>query len=65
MEAESALRTYVDAQHRLGQRIPLSAISAVIHQPGIEEVELTSPTENIEVAVDKAAFCTNIMLTLA
>jgi phage-related baseplate assembly protein len=55
--AETALGAYIDEHHRLGHDINLSGIYAALHQPGVQNVAVTSPVANIAVASHQAAFC--------
>lgn len=61
--AQAAIETYTEESHRLGIDITLSGIYAALHQPGVQRVELTSPTANLTVDKTEAAFCTSIALT--
>jgi phage-related baseplate assembly protein len=60
--ANTAVAEYVDQNHRLGRDITLSGIYAALHQPGVQNVELTSPMADIVVASSEAAFCTDIVV---
>lgn len=61
--ARAALQAYTDAQHRLGMDVTLSGIYAALHQPGVQRVDLTSPTANLVVDRQSATYCTAINLT--
>lgn len=61
--AQAAIEKYTEESHRLGIDITLSGIYAALHQPGVQRVELASPTANITVDKTEAAFCTSIALT--
>lgn len=61
--AQHAIRTYVDRQHRLGATVTLSGIHRALHQPGAQNVLITSPASDIEPDMQQAAFCTEIALT--
>lgn len=61
--AQANLEKYVEAQHRLGLDVTLSGIYAALHQPGVQRVDLASPTANITVDAQSASYCTNITLT--
>lgn len=56
--AESEL--LATARHGLGRSVPLSAIYAALHRPGVEEVRLTHPVEDIDCADSQAPYCTGI-----
>jgi len=51
---------YADEQHRLGADITRSGLHRALHQPGVDNVELTSPPGNISVNGTQAAYCTSI-----
>lgn len=61
--AQATIEKYTQESHRLGIDITLSGIYAALHQPGVQRVELISPTANISVEKTEAAFCTTIALT--
>ncbi|MFI9653965.1 baseplate J/gp47 family protein [Guyparkeria sp. GHLCS8-2] len=61
--AQAAIDDYVAAQHRLGLDVTLSGIYAALHQPGVQRVELASPTSSIVVDRQTAAYCTATNLT--
>ena len=51
---------YVDENHKLGRDITLSGIYSALHQPGVQNVRLVSPTNNIINDETQASFCTSI-----
>lgn len=61
--AQAAIEAYAEAQHRMGRDITLSGIYAALHQPGVQRVDLASPTANIVIDRQSAAYCTAITLT--
>lgn len=61
--AREALDKYVEAQHRNGLDITLSGIYAALHQPGVQRVELHSPSASIQVNKRSAAYCAAITIT--
>ncbi len=61
--AREALLAYTQRQHALGQAVPLSALYAVLHQPGVVDVTLESPTATLSVTATQAAFCEAIVLS--
>lgn len=61
--ARAALEAYVNGQHRLGLDVTLSGIYAALHQPGVQRVDLASPTANLVVNRQSASYCTAINLT--
>jgi phage-related baseplate assembly protein len=60
--ALAAAEAYAAAQHRLGRDVTLSGLYAALHQPGVQRVELTSPTASIVVGRNGATYCTGITL---
>lgn len=60
--AQAAIESYTADGHRLGIDVTLSGIYAALHQPGVQRVELASPSANISVDKTKAAFCTAIAI---
>jgi phage-related baseplate assembly protein len=62
--AEAALQDYIDAQHRLGRDVTLSGLYAALHQPGVQNVALASPTADVVIAPDEASHCTGINVTI-
>lgn len=63
--AQAAAESYAKAQHVLGQGVTLSGIYAALHQPGVQRVDLSSPSSNLAVAISEASFCESIQLTVA
>jgi phage-related baseplate assembly protein len=61
--ARAALEAYTAGQHRLGLDVTLSGIYAALHQPGVQRVDLASPTANLVVNRQSATYCTAINLT--
>lgn len=61
--SQASLEKYVEGQHRLGLDVTLSGIYAALHQPGVQRVDLASPTANIVVNSQSASYCTGITLT--
>ena len=61
--ARAALEAYTAGQHRLGLDVTLSGIYAALHQPGVQRVDLASPTANLVVNRQSASYCTAINLT--
>lgn len=60
--AQRAIRSYVDGQHRLGAGVTLSGIHRALHQPGAQNVFITSPPLDIQPDHYQAAYCTGITL---
>lgn len=61
--AQAAIDAYT-ADHRLGLDIALSAIYASLQQPGVQQVNLLEPVNNIVIASNEAAHCQRISLTI-
>ncbi|WP_445495684.1 baseplate assembly protein [Photorhabdus sp. SF281] len=60
--AEQKLKRYVEAQHRLGRDIRLSAIYAALHVEGVQRVELKSPIQDVVLDKTQASYCTSAKL---
>lgn len=63
--AEAAAIAHVEAQHRLGYDVTLSGLYAALHQPGVQNVAITSPSGDIVRGAGEAAFCTGVTVTVA
>lgn len=50
---------------RMGQDVSLSGLLAKLHQPGVQNVNMTSPAAGIAIGVSQAANCTGIALTVS
>lgn len=61
---QNAIKAYVTKQHQLGLDITLSGIYAAIHQEGVQNVVLNSPSQNIIVNHTQAGYCTNITINV-
>lgn len=61
--AQSAIEAYAANNHRLGRDITLSGIYAALHQDGVQNVTLTSPSASIVNDWNEASYCTGITLT--
>lgn len=64
-KALAALDTYIAQVHKIGQDVTLSGIYAALHQPGVQRVNLTSPTANIVISPTQASYCTGVTVTVA
>ena len=60
----NAVNDYVRNHHLLGNDITLSGLYAALHQPGVQRVELITPTQTIQVANQEAAWCQSVEVTL-
>lgn len=58
-----AAEAYVNDRHRLGADITHSGIHRALHQPGVDNVIITSPPADIVTTPVQAAWCTGITLT--
>lgn len=58
--ARAAIAQYTQGQHRLGLDVTLSGIYAALHQPGVQRVELTKPTQTLTVSRQEAPYCTHV-----
>ena len=63
--AEAAAQAYADSIHRNGYDVALSAVYQALHQPGVQRVNLTSPSANISISDGQAPYCTAITITVA
>ncbi len=61
--ARKTVAEHAEQQHRLGFDITLSGLYAALHQPGVQNVTLTSPAADILVREHQAAFAINIDVT--
>lgn len=63
--AQAALNAYVEKSHRLGRDVTLSGLYAALHQEGVQNVALTSPSASVVANWDQAPWCTASTLTVA
>lgn len=63
-QAQAALATYIADTQRLGRDITRSAVFAALHQPGVQNVALTSPAADIVITPAQAPFCTLTTVTI-
>lgn len=61
--ALAAAEDYTQAQHRIGAQVTLSGVYATLHQPGVQRVELLSPTATLTTTRKQAPYCDAIELT--
>jgi phage-related baseplate assembly protein len=61
--AQAAVEAYALNQHKMGMDITVSGIHAALHQPGVQNVSLTTPTADISIDHNQAPYCTGITLT--
>lgn len=62
--AQSALDAYVENSHRLGRDVTLSGLYAALHQEGVQDVQLLTPTASIVANWDQATWCTATTVTV-
>jgi phage-related baseplate assembly protein len=62
--SQAAALAYAAAQHRLGYDVTLSGVYAALHQAGVQNVALASPSEDIVMGDGEAAFCTAVTVTI-
>ncbi|MBB1200565.1 baseplate assembly protein [Enterobacteriaceae bacterium 89] len=62
--SEAKLKSYINAQHRLGRDIRLSAIYAALHVEGVQRVELATPTADLVLDETQASWCTAYNITI-
>lgn len=63
--AIDAVTAFAEAQRRIGYDVTLSGIYHALHQPGVQNVTLTSPTESLVLGDGQASYCTAINVTVA
>lgn len=63
--AIDAVAAFTEAQRRIGFDVTLSGIYHALHQPGVQNVKLTSPTASLVLGDGQASFCTAITVTVA
>ncbi len=60
--AQAAAEAYTQEQHRIGEQVTLSGVYAALHQPGVQRVELISPTATLTTTRKQAPYCEAIEL---
>ncbi len=63
-DAIDAVSNYIHQHHKLGVAVTQSGLFSALHQPGVERVELITPTKDIFPESFQAAFCTQISVTI-
>lgn len=61
--AEASVAAYVAAQRRLGRDVTLSGVYAALHRPGVQRVELVSPSADVAIEYFQVANCAAVTLT--
>ncbi|MGP3592658.1 baseplate assembly protein [Vagococcus sp. WN89Y] len=62
--AETKLKAYIGAQHRLGRDVRKSAIYAALHVEGVQRVELAAPVADIVLDKTQASYCTDYQIVI-
>ncbi|MCL2656142.1 MAG: baseplate J/gp47 family protein [Betaproteobacteria bacterium] len=62
--AVARLQTYIQAQRKLGRDIRRSAITAALHAPGVQRVELASPAADIVLDETEVGYCTDATVSV-
>lgn len=62
-EAQRRLAQYRGQSQRLGRDVPLSALYSALHVEGVQRVKLISPSADIIVNAQSAAFCTEVQIS--
>lgn len=62
--AEDAAAAYAAQQHRLGHDVTLSGLYAALHQPGVQNVDLVSPSVDVVADDGQATYCSGITVTV-
>lgn len=63
--AIDAVTAFAEAQRRIGYDVTLSGLYHALHQPGVQNVNLTSPTASLVLGDGQASYCTAINVTVA
>lgn len=63
--AIDAVTKYAEDQRRIAYDVTLSGIYAALHQPGVQNVTLTSPSASLVLGDGEASHCTAINVTVA
>jgi hypothetical protein len=60
----AAAQAYAADMHSIGRDITRSGVFAALHQPGVQNVTLTSPAADVVIGWKQAAWCTAINVTI-
>lgn len=63
--AIEAVAAYTDAQRRIGYDVTMSGLYHALHQPGVQNVTLNSPTASLVLGDGQASYCTSTNVTVA
>lgn len=58
-----AVNEYADSVQKLGYEVALSGLYRALHQAGVKQVNLLTPTSTIEISPGQAAVCTDVSVT--
>jgi len=61
--ATAALNAYIASQRKIGYDVTRSGLFAALHQPGVQNVTLTSPATDVVIGNHQSAYCTAVTLT--
>lgn len=62
--AAAALNNYLNSIKKLGASVSRSGIYRALHQPGVVDVNIISPSTNVVVTHNQSALCNNVELTV-
>ncbi|MGB0468573.1 MAG: baseplate assembly protein [Pontibacterium sp.] len=62
--AETAVTHYVSQQQRIGRDVNLSGLYSALHQAGVQNVDLVSPSGSLVVGVGEVAYCSGVTVTV-
>ncbi|MCL2876645.1 MAG: baseplate J/gp47 family protein [Betaproteobacteria bacterium] len=63
--ARAALNATLASLRRIGYDIPRSALFAALHQPGVQNVEIHAPADDLDISETQCGRCDGIALELA
>ncbi|MDH2999495.1 baseplate assembly protein [Chelonobacter oris] len=61
---QNAVRRFTEEKHKLGFDITLSAIYAALHQEGVQNVKLKTPTADLVIQPTQVGYCTAINISI-
>ncbi|MEM7197992.1 MAG: baseplate J/gp47 family protein [Pseudomonadota bacterium] len=62
-DAIARVRKYMTPANPLGREVTISGLHEALHRPGVDRVDITSPTDNISVAFDTAVILRKLEVT--
>lgn len=63
--AVDAVTAYAEGQRRIGYDVTLSGLYRALHQSGVQNVRLSTPTADLVLGDGQASYCTGITVTVA